>query len=342
MTPANPRTLRLALRALALLLLAGCASSGTNSQTTGTGSTSTTGTGSTTTTTNTGLDLTALPLGDGHVSTSPQAGYVYSCQTTFNGNGASTVGPWINTSAGTYNFTAKTVVQGSVPWPAAAFTIALNSAGTLRNVSTNDLPNHNTGNFPIASTDPAHAYDGNPNHIASQTVVYSLPADPTPTGTPTCLPMGAIGITLTGSVLYNALDALGRDAVAHEEQDLCQGHPDQSSSYHYHSLTNCLPDPGTGHSNLLGYALDGFGIYGVRGENGQVLTNADLDACHGHTHAITWDGQTVVMYHYHATYEYPYTIGCFNGTASKALVSFAELQPHAHSHPDSDHPIQKP
>ena len=66
--------------------------------------------------------------------------------------------------------------------------------------------------------------------------------------------------------------------------------------------------------NLLGYAADGFGIYGVRGVNGETLTNADLDECHGHTHAITWNGATVTLYHYHATYEFPYTLGCFRGT----------------------------
>ena len=64
----------------------------------------------------------------------------------------------------------------------------------------------------------------------------------------------------------------------------------------------------------MGYAFDGFGVYGHYGENGEILTNADLDACHGHTHMIEWDGQRVEMYHYHATYEYPYTIGCYRGT----------------------------
>jgi hypothetical protein len=53
---------------------------------------------------------------------------------------------------------------------------------------------------------------------------------------------------------------------------------------------------------------------GVRGENGDTLTNADLDACYGHTHAMTRDGATVTLYHYHATYEFPYTVGCYNGT----------------------------
>ena len=47
----------------------------------------------------------------------------------------------------------------------------------------------------------------------------------------------------------------------------------------------------------------------------RVLTNADLDECHGHTHTITWDGKAVVMYHYHATREFPYTVGCFRGAS---------------------------
>ncbi len=92
------------------------------------------------------------------------------------------------------------------------------------------------------------------------------------------------------------------------------GHPQSSSEYHYHAVSRCLSDSGTGHSQLVGYAFDGFGIYGPRGESGTPVTDADLDECHGHTHSITWDGQTVSMYHYHATTEYPYTVGCFRGT----------------------------
>jgi hypothetical protein len=68
----------------------------------------------------------------------------------------------------------------------------------------------------------------------------------------------------------------------------------------------------------VGYARDGFGIYGNQGVNGVALTNADLDVCHGHTHAITVNGATVTQYHYHATKEYPYTLGCFRGTPVSA------------------------
>jgi hypothetical protein len=221
-------------------------------------------------------------------------------------------GPWIDLDAGTFDFLAKTVVEGAVSWPAHTFSMAL--SGATRTVTGNDLPDHTTGTFPIAKTDPAYAYDQNPNSISAQSLSWALPATPTAAATPSCLGGGPIGVMLTGAVLYDALDGEGRDALAHEEQDSCQAHPQPTGEYHYHSLTQCIADPGTGHSALLGYARDGFGIYGVRGENGETLTNADLDECHGHTHAITWNGATVTLYHYHATYEFPYTLGCFRGT----------------------------
>jgi hypothetical protein len=255
---------------------------------------------------------TAIPLGDGKISTTaPAVGYVYSCTSTFDGGGASAVGPWINTAAGTWNATTKLAVEGSVSWPSSS---NITVQGETRVITSNDLPDHVTGVFPISPSDPAYAYDHNPNSIDAQSLSYSIPANPTVAPSPTCTGLGPIGIMLSGTVIFNALDAEGRDAGAHELQDSCQGHPQSADEYHYHALSKCISDPGTGHSQLVGYALDGFGIYGLRGENGDTLTNADLDECHGHTHAITWNGQTVTMYHYHATIEYPYTVGCFRGT----------------------------
>ena len=51
------------------------------------------------------LNLSALPLDDGYVSTSPKVGYVDSCTTSFDGAGASTDGPWIDTAANTFDLT---------------------------------------------------------------------------------------------------------------------------------------------------------------------------------------------------------------------------------------------
>ena len=98
--------------------------------------------------------------------------------------------------------------------------------------------------------------------------------------------------------------------------DECWGHP-YNTQYHYHAYSwKCFPDQGEAsqHSPLFGYAIDGFGVFGPRGEGGELVTNDDLDECHGHTHEIDWDGEKKVMYHYHVNNEYPYSIGCYRGT----------------------------
>lgn len=258
-------------------------------------------------------DLTKLPVGDGKLSQEPQTGYIWRCGDggpSSNG-GARVEGPWFN-GDGTYDLTKKYIVDGDVQWP-SEFDITIE--GDQRVFTGNALPNHGTGVYPVASTDDAAQVDPNPNTISAQELSFSVPLNPTLAAEPSCMG-GFVAVLLTGSVVFDGLDAEKRDAVAHEVQDKCQGHPEGNGQYHYHSLTSCLEDDhaeGT-HSALMGYALDGFGLYGHYGENGDLLTNEDLDECHGHTHEIMWEGQLVEMYHYHATYEYPYTLGCYRGT----------------------------
>jgi hypothetical protein len=67
----------------------------------------------------------------------------------------------------------------------------------------------------------------------------------------------------------------------------------------------------------LGYALDGYGIYGPW-YNGKVLTTADLDVCHGITSSVMWHGALTSIYHYVSTYDFPYTVGCYHATAVHA------------------------
>ena len=263
------------------------------------------------------VDLTRLPLGDGHISTAPKTGWIWACRVDPGGGGAFRDGPWIKAD-GTYDFTAKAVVPGDVHWP-SRYTMRLE--GATRVFALNDYPNHGTGTFPIPSDSKAYQYDRNPNAIAAQDFNVSLPANPVLAGTPSCAP-GAVGILLSGAVLFNALDAPGRDAVAHETQDKCQGHPQISGVYHYHWISTCIDDKrlADGHSALVGYAIDGFGIFGRYGEGGKLLSSSDLDECHGHSHAIDWNGKRVVMYHYHATWDFPYTVGCLRGTYARENV----------------------
>lgn len=262
------------------------------------------------------LSLTALPLGDGYVSTTPKVGYVDSCQTHFGGIGGAQVdGPWINTKAKTWNYTTKIAVSGAIHWATGSYSVTV--VGAKRVIKFNDLPiNHTTGVFPIASSDPAFKYDHNGNHIATQSVDWSLPLNPTAATRPSCTGGGPIGVLNDGVYLFNALDGEGRDAAAHEVLDRCAGHPDPSGSYHHHDVPPCiLNKAANGRATLVGYALDGYGIYVVKSANGTMPTNLSLDACHGTTSKVLWNGRMTRVYHYVATLEYPYTVGCFHGTA---------------------------
>jgi len=266
----------------------------------------------------TNVDIKHLPIGDGRVAVQPKTGYVWSCRTRFRSTaGAHASGDWIQAD-GTYNLTAKPTVDGTVRWPSQ---FKITQQNDLRTITSNRLPKSVTGNFPISPKDDAYAYDRNPNSIKAQAYQITLPAMPEVAQESSCLPMGAIGVLLNGGYFFNALDERGEDAVAHEIQDSCQGHPEKGGAYHYHSLTSCLEAQCKEHSALVGYAFDGFGIYGHCGENGKILTNADLDSCHGHTHEITWDGKKQRLYHYHATWEYPYTVGCYRGKPNTVQIT---------------------
>ena len=260
------------------------------------------------------MNCAALPLGDKKYSTSgPKSGYVYSC-IALSGSPVVSTAPWLNASAGTWDALAKVLVTGAVSWN-GSFT--QKETGVDRDLSSNLEPvsPHTTGSFPIASSDPAYEYDRNPNKIEAHSKSLTLPLNPTAAASPQCVAPGAIGVTVTGVAIYDAFDAAGYDAVAREEQDACHGHPDSSDTYHYHGwLQACVPDSGsaTQNSSLLGYALDGYGVYGPW-YGGKVLTSKDLDECHGTTSTVLWNGKEQSVYHYVSTYDFPYTIGCFHG-----------------------------
>jgi hypothetical protein len=275
-----------------------------------------------------GVDETRLPVGGAPVS-EPKAGSVYSCQSSFapGGGGAQATGDWMN-GDGTFDLTKKPAVDGSVRWDG---TFSIHTAGSQRILTGNGLPKDTpTGEYPVSSSDDAYQYDRNPNSIREQTIEIRVPSRPKLAATPSCTGMAIIGVLRNGVPLFNALDAGGRDAVAYEIQDECEGHPQQQGQYHYHSLSTCVLrrlDSASGPSRLLGYALDGFGIYGPRDAHGRELATADLDECHGTTSVVTVNGKRQRMYHYVATRDYPYTVGCFAGTPTRTASSALPPQP---------------
>ncbi len=265
-----------------------------------------------------GTDLARLPLGDSRVTTTGpgKVGWTWAC-TPGNPNapGASQDGPWIEGDE--WNLLEKLAVRGAISWKSAA-KYAEKSGATTRTVTTMRVPTiGTTGEFPIARADPAYAYDRNPSPITPREKVVTIPKNPVKAAKPSCLPLGAIGVAKNGVMLYNSLDARNMDARAHEMQDSCEGHPNPAE-YHYHAGSACVvgsnTNAGPNSAVLFGYAFDGFGIYVERDSKGAMLTNADLDACHGRTSKVMWNGKMQKIYHYVVTQEFPYLLGCFTGT----------------------------
>lgn len=252
-----------------------------------------------------------LPVGDNKYSTtSATKGKVYLCHANFvpsSQAGAQTRGPWfIGTDA--WNINKKAHIRGSINWKQS---ITTTLSGDKRIITTNNLPDHSTGVFPVSSSDPAAKYDRNPNTISSQNFTYTLSGEPA-YGTPQCMG-GEVGIMLTGVALFNGFDAGGRDAGAWEVQDDCEGHPQGSGIYHYHTLSSCIKDVSV--KTVIGFALDGFPITGPRVSDKNFLTTSDLDECHGLTSEVTLDGKPKTTYHYVMTEDFPYSASCFRASA---------------------------
>lgn len=314
----RPKVARLTTACSLAVLVASCGSASTSGQT-GSSPAPSASTAAASSIVNTWVgppaDTTALPIGTSKVSlTGAKAGGLYACNAgNPNGGGAEVVGAWVNQAKGTWDLSKKVAVQGSVSWPMASYSETL--TGTTRDITSNGLPlTQVTGTFPIATDDPAYQYDRNANHIAAKETTISLPLRPTESSAPTCLSGGSVGILKNGVALFASLDERNRDAVVYETQDVCDGHPQQMGVYHYHEIPSCIRDAAAGSSTVVGFANDGFPIAVERDAAGQLPTNADLDQCHGRTSPIELDGTVVEMYHYSATYEFPYFIGCYRGT----------------------------
>lgn len=256
------------------------------------------------------LDLTALPLGTGKSTASPTRGLLYRCGGTPHGGPPVRNPPWVDQSAGTWNAHAKRAVRGNVKWQASFTAKHVGSHEVLKG---NGLPKR-SGTFPVQSSDPAYAYNPDPDPVTKHTVKVTLPYNPKKRASASC-EHAVVGVAIDGIPILDGFDAGGNDAAGVETQDTCHGHPNKNAGYHYHALSPCiLTSRARTHATLVGWALDGFGIYAEYDKHKRLLTNSSLDACHGRTSKVPWHGKNVRIYHYDATWEFPYTVGCYRGS----------------------------
>jgi hypothetical protein len=239
--------------------------------------------------------------------------------------GARAGGSWIHGS--TWDLTAKPIVSGAVRWPQAR--LAIVREGDRRRITGNGLPvGEATGTFPIPTTDPVYRFDRNPNPLQEQSIDLSLPLNPVVAASPSPVEL-PVGIGLDGVIFFSALDSHGRDEPAYEMQDQCSGMSAPNGMYHRYLPSDCLPHARERNA-LVGYALDGFGIYSPFDEDGRELTTKDLDECHGRVSPVSWDGHRISLYHYVLTRDFPYSVGCFRGTPERITLPPPPFDPFFH------------
>ncbi|NND97932.1 MAG: YHYH protein [Pirellulaceae bacterium] len=130
---------------------------------------------------------------------------------------------------------------------------------------------------------------------------------------------GPVGVAFNG-VKYDLPAPIHMIIKAHTIApfDHSGGHVNPNAGYHYHAATGKTkeieqPD---GHAPLIGYALDGFGIYAHLDNDGN--EPKELDECSGHY-------DDVRGYHYHVSAAGDnQIIGAFRGIAGSASVAKPE------------------
>jgi hypothetical protein len=154
---------------------------------------------------------------------------------------------------------------------------------------------------------------------------WSIPLHPVPAANgmsaKTNFFRGAIAVAANGIPIFNPIKNDGRtDTFLAGELDEYGGHCGRADDYHYHVAPWHLAER-LGPSLPLGYALDGYPIYGLAEPDGSTVNG--LDSFHGHTSAA---GE----YHYHASKSYPYINGGFHGEVS---IGGGQVEPQPSANP---------
>jgi len=158
-------------------------------------------------------------------------------------------------------------------------------SGATRTITTNHCPNH-------------PYYNLNPNTAVKSVQTYTVPASPVFKGTATDKTTssanidlsqkgGGVGVLFNGAFLfspyggsrYGQVTSFANSATYAEgntfDQCGCHGSKTDAPSYHCHVPPHCLlrqlGQTSTAHSPQIGWAHDGFPIYGPRGPGGTMM-----------------------------------------------------------------------
>ncbi len=151
---------------------------------------------------------------------------------------------------------------------------------------------------------------------------WKIPLAPAIAASTTSAIDGPIGVAINGVPIFNPCKQGGcqnGDTKALGELDVCNGHAGRADDYHYHAAPSCVMSakpPSYWDTHPVGWALDGFAIYGYNNADGKVAPRDNV--CGGNTDPVS-NGPS--GYAYHVTDTAPYVLSCFRGTPSPDLAN---------------------
>ncbi|MFD2916145.1 YHYH protein [Psychroserpens luteus] len=154
-----------------------------------------------------------------------------------------------------------------------------------------------------------------PDYYREKVSTYVIPVKPMYLENSNALGRDGIGIAFNG-VNFEAPAPTHAILAAHTLAPLddAGGHVNPHAGYHYHAVTGSTKEieQKDVHAAMVGYAMDGFGIYAHKDKNGDIYN--DLDDCNGHY-------DNVRGYHYHAgDAGSNQVLGCLHGVSGSMSV----------------------
>lgn len=150
-----------------------------------------------------------------------------------------------------------------------------------------------------------------------------IPLAPTP-GTTMFTTDGALGVAVNGVPIYDYTSAGMNDVTKYDpaadtkkqgQLDKCNGHAGRGDDYHYHAAPTCMiaAMKNKGPAAILGWALDGYPIYGDENPDGSAIAKGELDACNSRE-------DSTFGRRYHTSEAPPYIVQCLVGQVDEALL----------------------
>jgi hypothetical protein len=171
----------------------------------------------------------------------------------------------------------------------------------------------------------------------AQSYKFTIPNTPQYVSAVTATSLGSIGVMISGAVIYNPFEGDNKtvamannftitnsEGITASFVDKCAGHPiPDSGAYHYHGLSICVTakvDKIAKPSHVIGFALDGFPIYGDRDIKGKQITAKNLDQCNGIISATPEFPKGIYHYVLLGTADVRSSIACFHGKVDASQI----------------------